>query len=41
MTCGKCIPQNLTPSDIIRIDFPKLTARMILEEGAVDEDTAD
>ncbi len=41
MTCGKCIPSNLKPADIIKIDFPKLGEIVALEEGGADEDTID
>ena len=40
MTCGKSIPQAMSPTDIIRVDFPKLGERVVLE-GAADEDTVD
>ena len=40
MTCGKSIPCGLTPTEIIRIDFPKLSQNIILEEGDEDENTA-
>ena len=33
-------PQML-PTDIIRVDFPKLCEESVLEEGVLDEDTAD
>ncbi len=41
MTCGKCIPSNLKPEDIINIDFPKLREVVVLEEGGNDENTVD
>lgn len=41
MTCGKCIPPKMSPSDIIRVDFPKLCEETILEEGEADEDSTD
>ena len=40
MTCGKSIPAELSPAEIIRIDFPKLSQNIILEEGDEDENTA-
>ena len=40
MTCGKSIPAGLSPAEIIRIDFPKLSQNIILEEGDEDENTA-
>lgn len=39
MTCGKSIPQAMSPGDIIRVDFPRLIKETTLEEGAEDEDT--
>ena len=41
MTCGKIIPPQMSPTDIIRVDFPKLCEESALEEGVSDEDTAD
>ena len=41
MTCGKSIPLRMSPTDIIRVDFPKLCEESVLEEGVLDEDTAD
>ena len=41
MTCGKSIPSMMSPTDIIRVDFPKLCDREVLEEGEADEDTID
>ena len=41
MTCGKIIPPQMLPTDIIRVDFPKLCEESALEEGVSDEDTAD
>ncbi len=42
MTCGKCIPQNMTVFDIIRVDFPKIVTEEPFEEkGAADEDSVD
>ena len=41
MTCGKCIPPKMSPTDIIRVDFPKLCEETILEEGESDEDSTD
>ena len=41
MTCGKSIPPQMSPTDIIRVDFPKLCEESVLEEGVSDEDTAD
>jgi hypothetical protein len=41
MTCGKCIPPKMSPSDIIRVDFQKLYAETVLEEGGADEDSTD
>ena len=41
MTCGKSIPPQMLPTDIIRVDFPKLCEESVLEEGVSDEDTAD
>ena len=41
MTCGKSIPPQMLPTDIIRVDFPKLCKESVLEEGVPDEDTAD
>ena len=41
MTCGKCIPPKMSPSDIIQVDFPKLCEETILEEGEADEDSTD
>lgn len=41
MTCGRSIPQTMSPADIMRVDFPKLEKRVVLEEGDADEDTAD
>ena len=41
MTCGKSILQQMSPTDIIRVDFPKLCEESVLEEGVLDEDTAD
>ena len=41
MTCGKSIPPQMLPTDIIRVDFPKLCEESVLEEGVPDEDTAD
>lgn len=38
MTCGKCIPHEMSPTDIIQADFPKLAERIALEKGAIDED---
>lgn len=40
MTCGKSIPAELSPAEIIRIDFSKLSQNIILEEGDEDENTA-
>ena len=31
----------MLPTDIIRVDFPKLYKESVLEEGVSDEDTAD
>lgn len=39
MTCGRCIPQDMSPTDIIRVDFPKLIERAEFEKGAEYEDT--
>ena len=39
-SAGYCAPQML-PTDIIRVDFPKLCEASVLEEGVLDEDTAD
>ena len=41
MTCGKCIPPKMSPTDIIRVDFPKLCEETVLEEGENDEDSTD
>ena len=41
MTCGKSVPPQMLPTDIIRVDFPKLCEESVLEEGVSDEDTAD
>ena len=41
MTCGKSISPQMLPTDIIRVDFPKLCEASVLEEGVPDEDTAD
>ena len=41
MTCGKSVPPQMSPTDIIRVDFPKLCEESVLEEGVSDEDTAD
>ena len=41
MTCGKCIPPKMSPTDIIQVDFPKLCEETILEEGEADEDSTD
>lgn len=41
MTCGKCIPSGMAPTDIIRVDFPKLEDKYGLKEGVADEDTID
>lgn len=41
MTCGRSIPQSMSPTEIIRVDFPKLGKNMMLEEGEADEDTVD
>ena len=41
MTCGKIIRPQMSPTDIIRVDFPKLCEESALEEGVSDEDTAD
>lgn len=41
MTCGKCIPSGMLPTDIIRVDFPKLEYKYGLKEGVADEDTID
>ena len=41
MTCGKSISPQMLPTDIIRVDFPKLCEESVLEEGVSDEDTAD
>lgn len=41
MTCGKCIPSGMSPTDIIRVDFPKLEDKYGLKEGVADEDTID
>ncbi len=38
MTCGKRIPPQMLPTDIIRVDFPKLCEESVLEEGVPDED---
>ena len=38
MTCGKSIPNMMSPTDIIRTDFPKV-CDMGLREGASNEDT--
>ena len=38
MTCGKSIPNMMSPTDIIRTDFPKVYD-MGLGEGASNEDT--
>lgn len=40
MTCGKYIPPKMSPTDIIRVDFPKLCEETILEEET-DEDSTD
>ena len=34
-------PPQMSPTDIIRVDFPKLCEASVLEEGVLDEDTAD
>lgn len=34
-------PPQMLPTDIIRVDFPKLYKESVLEEGVSDEDTAD
>ena len=41
MTRGKSIPPQMLPTDIIRVDFPKLCEESVLEAGVPDEDTAD
>ena len=41
MTCGKSITPQMLPTDIIRVDFPRLCEESVLEEGVPDEDTAD
>ena len=41
MTCEKSISPQMLPTDIIRVDFPKLCEASVLEEGVPDEDTAD
>ena len=41
MTCGRSIPQTMSPADIMRVDFPKMEKRVVLEEGDADEDTTD
>ena len=41
MTCGKCVSPNMSPTDIIRVDFPKLCEETILEEEENDEDSTD
>ena len=33
--------QRLSPTDIIRVDFPKLEDKYGLKEGVADEDTID
>lgn len=38
MTCEKRIPPQMLPTDIIRVDFPKLCEESVLEEGVPDED---
>ena len=38
MTCGKSIPSQMSPTDIIRTDFPKV-CDVGLGEGVLDEDT--
>ena len=40
-TCGKCVPPKMSPTDIIRVDFPKLCEETILEEEENDEDSTD
>ena len=40
MTCGKSIPPQMLPTDIIRVDFPKLCEETVLEDEA-DEDSTD
>jgi len=41
MTCGKCVPPKMSPTDIIQVDFPKLCEETILEEEENDEDSTD
>ena len=41
MTCGKCIPSGMSPTEIIQVDFPKLEDKYGLKEGVADEDTID
>ena len=36
-----CTVHTILPTDIIRVDFPKLCEESVLEEGVLDEDTAD
>ena len=38
---GICTVHTILPTDIIRVDFPKLCEESVLEEGVLDEDTAD
>ena len=40
MTCGKSIPPQMLPTDIIRVDFHKLCEETVLEDEA-DEDSTD
>lgn len=41
MTCGKCIPVDMSPTDIIRVDFPRIADNYDLQEGVADENTVD
>ena len=41
MTCGKCIPVDMSPSDIIIVDFPRIADNYNLQEGVADENTVD
>ena len=38
MTCGKCIPEEMRPEEILTVDFPKLQKEIQLEEN-VNENT--
>ena len=35
MICGKSIPPQMSPTDIIRVDFQKLCEERVLEEGSI------